>query len=90
MPRYVTVHVISCMTRQDVQRLIKRFDEEKDETVKNLRLLCDTRSGRMICEWDATDRLTLIEWLKRCNVQLRGGSEWVMQVQIEAVEGQMQ
>jgi hypothetical protein len=87
--KFVTVHVIACMTRQDVERLIKRFAEEANDKVKNLRLQCDTISGRMSCEWEASDRLTLIEWLKRCNVQLRGGSEWIMQVQIEAVEGEI-
>ena len=89
MPKFATVHVIACMTRQDVERLIKRFAEEESDGVKNLRLQCDTMSGRMICEWEASDRLTLVEWLKRCNVHLRGTSEWIMQVQIEAVEGEL-
>ena len=87
--KFVTVHVIACMTRQDVERLIKKFAEEANDEVRNLRLQCDTISGRMSCEWEASDRPTLIEWLKRCNVQLRGGSEWIMQVQIEAVEGEI-
>lgn len=83
--RFVSAHAIACMTRQDVARLLKRFQEEADEDVKNIRVLCDTLSGRMLCEWEARDRLTLIEWLKKCNVQLRGTGEWVMSVQYESV-----
>ena len=83
--RFVSAHVIACMTRQDVTRLLKRFQEEANDDVRNVRILCDTLSGRMVCEWDARDRLTLIEWLKKCNVQLRGTGEWVMSVQYESV-----
>lgn len=83
--RFVSAHVIACMTRQDVARLLKRFQEEADEDVQNIRVLCDTLSGRMLCEWEARDRLTLIEWLKKCNVHLRGTGEWVMSVQYESV-----
>lgn len=83
--RFVSAHAIACMTRQDVARLLKRFQEEKTADVSNIRVLCDTLSGRMLCEWEARDRVTLIEWLKKCNVQLRGTGEWVMTVQYESV-----
>ena len=83
--RFVSAHAIACMTRQDVARLLKRFQEEETADVSNIRVLCDTLSGRMLCEWEARDRVTLIEWLKKCNVQLRGTGEWVMTVQYESV-----
>ena len=83
--RFVSAHAIACMTRQDVARLLKRFQEEANDDVSNIRVLCDTLSGRMVCEWEARNRLTLIEWLKKCNVQIRGTGEWVMAVQYESV-----
>lgn len=83
--RFVSAHAIACMTRQDVVRLLKRFKEEGDDDVSNIRVLCDTLSGRMLCEWEARDKLTLIEWLKKCNVHVRGTGEWVMTVQYESV-----
>ena len=86
MPKFVSAHVIACMTRQDVARLLKRFKEEENDDVRNIRVLCDTLSGRMVCEWEARDRMALIEWLKKCNVQIRGTGEWVMAVQYESVE----
>lgn len=87
--RFLTTHAIACMTRQDVARLLKRFNEEANDEVSNLRVLCDTLSGRMVCEWEAKDRQTLIEWLKKCNVQIRGTGEWVMTVQYESVEDEL-
>lgn len=87
--RFVSAHAIACMTRQDVARLLKRFQEEGNEDVSNIRVLCDTLSGRLVCEWEARDKLTLIEWLKKCNVQLRGTGEWIMTVQYESVGDQL-
>ncbi len=84
MPKFITTHAIACMTRQDVARLLKRFREEATADVKNIRVLCDTLSGRMVCEWEARDRTLLIAWLKGCNVQLRGSGEWLMSVQYES------
>ena len=53
MPKFVSAHAIACMTRQDVSRLLKRFKEEENADVINIRVLCDTLSGRMVCEWEA-------------------------------------
>ena len=77
------------MTRQDVARLLKRFKAEENADVRNIRVLCDTLSGRMVCEWEARDRVVLVEWLKQCNVQIRGTGEWVMAVQYESVDDKL-
>ncbi len=87
--RFLTTHAIACMTRQDVVRLLKRFKDEANDDVSNLRVLCDTLSGRMVCEWEAKDSQTLIEWLKKCNIQIRGTGEWVMTVQYESVQSEL-
>ena len=87
--KFVSAHAIACMTRQDVARLLKRFQEEANDDVCNIRVLCDTLSGRMVCEWEASDKLTLIEWLKKCNVQIRGTGEWIMSVQYESVDDEL-
>ena len=89
VPKFVSAHVIACMTRQDVARLLKRFKEEENTDVQNIRVLCDTLSGRMVCEWEARDRVALVEWLKKCNVQIRGTGEWLMAVQYESVDAEL-
>ena len=89
MSKFISAHVIACMTRQDVARLLKRFKAEGNSEVRNIGVLCDTLSGRMVCEWEARDRVTLVEWLKKCNVQLRGTGEWVMTVQYESIDDEL-
>lgn len=89
VPKFVSAHVIACMTRQDVARLLKRFREEENTEVRNTRIWCDTLSGRMVCEWEARDRVVLVEWLKKCNVQIRGTGEWLMAVQYESVDDEL-
>ena len=89
MPKFVSTHAIACMTRQDVSRLLKRFKEEGNADVINIRVLCDTLSGRLVCEWEARDSVTLIEWLKKCNVQIRGTGEWLMAVQYESIDDEL-
>ncbi len=89
VPKFVSTHAIACMTRQDVARLLKRFKEEENDDVRNIRVLCDTLSGRLVCEWEARDRPALIEWLKKCNVQIRGTGEWVMAVQYESIDSEL-
>ncbi|MCY3744266.1 MAG: hypothetical protein OXH00_24905 [Candidatus Poribacteria bacterium] len=89
MSKFVSAHAIACMTRQDVARLLKRFKEKENTDVRNIRVFCDTLSGRMVCEWEARDRVVLVEWLKKCNVQIRGTGEWLMAVQYESVDDEL-
>ena len=89
VPKFISAHAIACMTRQDVARLLKRFKEEENADVSSIRILCDTLSGRLICEWEARDSATLIAWLKKCNVQIRGTGEWLMTVQYESVDDEL-
>jgi hypothetical protein len=43
----------------------------------------------MINEWQAADKETLIDWLEQQNIKFRGDSEWLIQVQFEAEEGEV-
>jgi len=86
MKQFLSAHVVACLTRQAVTGLTERFQQESGEHVKHLHSWCDTMSGRMICQWSATDKETLLEWLENRNVRIRGSSEWIMQVQFEAGE----
>lgn len=89
MPLFLSCHITTCMTRQDVDKLIKRFMRESDDTVRSLRVLCDTIAGRMLCEWKATDQETLVTWLNKRNVRIRGNDEWIIRVQMEGINGEL-
>ncbi len=87
MPRFVSVHVTSCMTRQDVDRLVRRFFQDTSGDVRCLRVQCDTVAGRMVCEWEGPDSDTIKNWLVAKNVRFRGTEEWLMRVQMESTDG---
>ncbi len=89
MKKFLTVHVVACLTKQAISELIQRFADASDNRVVHHRVWADTMSGRMLCEWSAVDKETLIAWLEERNVRLRGDSEWIMQAQLEAVDGQI-
>lgn len=84
MKKFISVHVVACLTRQAITELTKRFQNASNDTVRHQHSWCDTVAGRMICEWSAPDRETLVRWLERQNVRIRGQSEWIMQVQFES------
>jgi len=84
MKKFLSVHVVACLTRQAIVDLIERFQQASDEDVRHLHTWGDTIAGRMICHWEARDRETLVQWLEKQNVRIRGNSEWVMQVEFES------
>lgn len=89
MPRFISAHVTTCMTRQDLDRLLKRLLREATAEVKLLHVNCDTVSGRMVCEWEAENQDDLVAWLGKRNVRFRGQEEWCMRVQLESRDGQI-
>ena len=89
MPKFLTTHVTSCMTRQDVEKLTKRFLAESSGDIKIQRVQCDTLEGRMICEWEAPDKETLVGWLEKRNVRFRSDQEWAIRVQMETRDGKI-
>ena len=85
MPKFISAHVTTQITRQQIEQLVKRFAEAASGGIRNLRLQCNTIVGRMICEWEAPDADALMEWLESLNVRFRGSGEWMMRVDVEAV-----
>ena len=83
MTKFISVHVVACLTRQAITDLIDGFKEQQNDAVQHVHSWCDTMAGRMINEWRAADRETLVQWLEEQNVRMRGDSEWIMQVQFE-------
>lgn len=84
MTKFLSVHVVACLTRQAITGLVERLQRASDEEVRHLHAWCDTIAGRMICQWEAKDKDTLVRWLEKHNVRIRGNSEWVMQVEFES------
>ncbi len=50
MPKFISAHVTTQITRQQIEQLVKRFAEASSGGIRHLRLQCNTIVGRMICE----------------------------------------
>ena len=78
MPRYVTFHNISCMTRQGAQDLGRRMTSDHDSGFQ--RFLVSLTSGHMIAEFEVASREVLEAWLKKSNMHY----EWMARMDLEA------
>jgi hypothetical protein len=77
MPRYISQHTIACLTRQALQALIVEL--KRDETVKTIRCVADSLEGKLVCEFDAPDKETVVAFLNAHNMH----PQWVMRVEQE-------
>lgn len=89
MTKFISVHITSCMTRQALANIIKGFGKNSTDNVRHVHTWSDTLSGRMVCEWEATDKETLTNWLGEQMIFFRGEHEWVIPVELESVNGEL-
>ena len=77
MPRYISQHTIACLTRQALQALIVEL--KRDETVKCLRFVSDSLEGKLLCEFEASNKETVLAFLTVHHMH----PQWVMRVENE-------
>ncbi len=77
MPRYLTHHTTACLTRQALQALIEKL--KRDDKVKGVRFIYDSLEGKLLCEFEAADKETLLKVL----AAYRMDPQWVMRVENE-------
>jgi hypothetical protein len=77
MPRYISQHTIACLTRQALQTLVSEL--KRDEKVKCVRLASDSLEGKLLCEFEAPDKDTVIAFLDAHRMR----PNWVMRVEQE-------
>ena len=77
MPRYISQHTIACLTRQALQALIAEL--KHDETVKTVRCVSDSLEGKLLCEFEAPDKETIVTFLNAHNMR----PQWVMRAEQE-------
>ncbi len=66
MPKYISVHTIACMTRRQVQGLVKTVQEATE--VKNHRVTASLLDGKMVCEWEAESKDQIEAYWKSANI----------------------
>ena len=77
MPRYLSQHTIACLTRQALEALIAEL--RRDPTVKCVRFVSDSHEGKLLCEFEAPDKETVIAFLNAHHMH----PQWVMRVENE-------
>ncbi len=77
MPRYISQHTVACMTRQALQALIAEL--KRDESVRCVRFVSDSLEGKLLCEFDAPDKETVLAFLEVHKMR----PHWVMRVEHE-------
>jgi len=77
MPRYLSQHTIACLTRQALQTLIAEL--KRDESVKCVRFVSDSLEAKLVCEFEALDKETVVSFLNAHHMH----PQWVMCVEHE-------
>ncbi len=83
MPRYLSLHTLACLTRQDAEELTARLTAATSITTR--RVLVNLVDGKMLVEFEAADRPVLEQWLKAQGIHY----DWVMRVEFEAQQGRL-
>ncbi|MGB6198524.1 MAG: hypothetical protein WA871_05030 [Candidatus Acidiferrales bacterium] len=83
MPRYITQHTLACLTKQGAQELAARLSAATDVIAR--RVLVNMQEGKMLVEFEATDRSALEAWL----AANRFHSDWILRVELESREGHL-
>ncbi len=77
MPRYISHHAIACLTRQALEKLVAEL--RRDAKVKCVRFVSDSLEAKLLCEFEAPDKDTVIAFLTAHNMK----PQWVMRVEQE-------
>lgn len=81
MPRYLSLHTLACLTRQGAVQLSERLFSSMP--VKTRRVQVNMMEGKMIVEFEASDRETLQAWLEAQDFHY----EWIMRIEFESESG---
>jgi hypothetical protein len=81
MPRYLSLHTLACLTRQGAAQLTGRLFSSGG--VKARRVQVNMMEGKMLVEFEASDREALQAWLEAEGFHY----EWLMRVEFESESG---
>lgn len=78
MARYMSQHTLACLTRQGAQQLSQRL--HGDQEVRARRVLVNMQEGKMLVEFEASDRETLEKWLAKEKFHF----DWLLRLELES------
>jgi hypothetical protein len=77
MPRYLTQHTLSCLTRQGAESLAQKL--QGGELVRAGKILVNMLEGKMLVEFSAASREALEEFLKAEGMHY----DWALRIEWE-------
>jgi hypothetical protein len=80
MPRYLTQHTLSCLTRQGAESLAQRL--QRGEPIRAGKILVNMLEGKMLVEFNAASREALEEFLKAEAMHY----DWALRIEWETRE----
>jgi len=83
MPRYLSLHTLACLTRQGAGQLTERIFSAT--RVKARRVQVNMVEGKMLVEFETSDRETLEGWFKAEGFHY----EWLMRIEFESESGKL-
>ena len=83
MPRYLSLHTLACLTRQGAGQLTERIFSAT--RVKARRVQVNMVEGKMLVEFETSDRETLEAWFKAEGFHY----EWLMRIEFESESGKL-
>jgi len=84
MPRYISQHTLACLTRQGAEELSNRIMSAKSVTAR--RVLVNMQEGKMLAEFDASNREELEKWLAAEKFHF----DWLLRLEYETANGILQ
>ncbi len=77
MPRYLTQHTLSCLTRQGAESLAEKM--QRSATARASRVLVNMLEGKMFVEFNVESRDVLEAWLKAESMHF----DWLVRIEWE-------
>jgi hypothetical protein len=84
MPRYLSQHTLACLTRQGAAELVRRVHAATE--VRATRVLLNMQEGKMLIEFEASDRAELEKWLAAQKFHF----DWLLRIEFESVDGHLE
>jgi hypothetical protein len=83
MPHYLSLHLLTCMTRQGAEQLATRISAANGITARNVQV--NLVDGKMLVEFEAPSREAVETWLKSEGFHY----EWVMRIELVFQDGKL-
>jgi hypothetical protein len=80
---YISQHTLGCLTRQDVTELVRQVNAAT--LVQERRILLNMQEGKMLIEFEASDRTELEKWF----VVQKLHFDWILRIESESVDGEL-